>query len=145
MRNFQKKRLRPNERAVLDAVLRKVGPNVSETLLAQLNLVNKVQRAPGVSGEDVQFYRMRWGRAVVERGPPLDSSEETLLATVTLRKSLGEGPPLGCKVWLVQGRIFSLEFEPDLPDYDSYDEVASADIHPTWALMQQPERHHDPG
>lgn len=137
MAKVYEKRLRPHERAPLDAVLSAVNADVSASLREQLKLINKVQRVPGVHGQDVHFYRMRWGRAVVERGPPLDSSEETLLATVTLRKKLGEGPTLQCKVWLVQGRIFSLEFEPDLPDYDSYDEVASADIHPTWAREQQ--------
>lgn len=70
--------------------------------------INLVQRLDG--GREVNTYEMRNGKPVLDEAPRLsDSSGEAVLATFSL--STSSGARNKGKVWLIDGRFFSMEFE----------------------------------
>jgi hypothetical protein len=98
----------PFERRILEEVICRLGTQNGLLLQRQIDIINKIQRLRG--GKEVNLYQMRYGKAVFDdnlRFP--NAPDEVLLACVNLR--LPNDPmKLKVKVWMVQGRLFSLEY-----------------------------------
>jgi hypothetical protein len=105
---FGRSKLSPLESQVLAAVSAELSPAAREIFNGQRDLINLIQRH--AAGKEVNLYVMRRGKTCFDERLrfPL-KAEETQLATVEMvegggRKSLRAG------VWLVKGRLFSIEF-----------------------------------
>lgn len=77
-------------------------------LQRRIDQINLVQRLAG--GEEVNCYQMKNGKAVVDTSTAVrHETGETVLATVSI--SAGPGIQVNGKIWLVDGRFFSMEFD----------------------------------
>jgi hypothetical protein len=94
--------------AILQAVVSRTDDKIGRRLQRQIEVVNKVQRI--CDGKEVNLYRMRYGKVAFDdslRFP--NAPAELLLARVDLRLPNGKAT-LTAKVWMAEGRLFSMEF-----------------------------------
>jgi hypothetical protein len=96
------------ERRVLDAVAAELSSENRDRFFARVHAVNLVQRLDG--GREINCFTMREGRAVLDDATRInDSTGEREFARVRV-----DGPPGTAnsgKVWLVEGNLFSIEFD----------------------------------
>jgi hypothetical protein len=98
----------PLEKQVLDAVAQQLDQGRAAMLRQSVARINLVQRLDG--GREVNTYEMRNGKPVLDEAPRLsESSGEAVLAEFSL--STSSGAQNRGKVWLVDGRFFSMVFE----------------------------------
>jgi len=96
------------EKAVLEAVLSHMDDETRLKLKRQIEVVNNVQRLS--DGKEVNLYRTRFGRVTFDdRLRIANAPPELLLARVDLGLP-NKKPKLTAKVWMAEGRLFSLEF-----------------------------------
>ena len=97
----------PLEKQVLDGVIEKLDAELAEKLRVRVARVNLVQRFDG--GREANVYEMKGGKAVIDGSLRLsDADGERVLAAFSL--TTATGAENGGKVWMVDGRFFSLEF-----------------------------------
>lgn len=108
---------RPLELLILDAISAQMPGPVSEVLQEQLSCTKMVQRL--IRSQEVNIYciRKRGQTATVRRSFDMDGQTQMLIAQVRLR-DLRNATHLSCKVWIVDGRIFSLEFDGPADNFD---------------------------
>lgn len=100
--------LYPFERSILDDVISHMGSQSGARLRLQIEAVNKIQRL--CDGREVNLYQMQNGKAAFDKSLCFPNApDEVLLASVSLKSPSGP-TMLIAKVWVVQGRLFSLEF-----------------------------------
>jgi len=105
----QSEKFYPFERRILEQVKSKLHSEASQLFQRQIDAVNKIQRL--ADGKEVNLYHIVKGVPefdLANRFPEL-SENESLLARVRIANSCGSAT-LNCEVWLVDGRLFSLEF-----------------------------------
>ncbi len=97
----------PLEEQVLDGVAEQLDSDRARKFRESVARINLVQRLDG--GREVNAYEMRSGKPVLDEAPRLtDADGEKALAEFKL--TTGVGAENTGKVWLVDGRFFSLEF-----------------------------------
>lgn len=98
---------KPLEKKILDGVIAQLDAERAGKLSERIARINLVQRLDG--GREVNVYEMKNGKPVIDSSLRLSGAEgEMVLAEFSLTAALGarnDG-----KVWLVDGRFFSLEF-----------------------------------
>jgi hypothetical protein len=96
------------EAKVLLALSEVLSPTEVERLRERVRRINLVQRLDG--GREVNAFAMRGGRPVLDEDTRLDSSiGEKVLARITIEGPAGTANM--AKVWLVEGNLFSIEFD----------------------------------
>lgn len=101
-------RFKPLERQVLDGVLEHLAADRASRLLERVARINLVQRLDG--GREANLYEMEGGRPVIDSALRLcDAGGEEVLAEFSL-STTSRAQNRG-KVWLIDGRLFSLEFD----------------------------------
>jgi hypothetical protein len=105
---FGRSRLTPLESRVITAVSVKLQSAARQLFDAQINQINRIQRHP--SGKEANFYTMRRGKPCLEERFLFPFRSEALLATVHLNLGEAGRKPLRAELWLVNGRVFSVEF-----------------------------------
>lgn len=96
------------EMAILDAIAKQLSEESRERLQRRIEGVNLVQRLDG--GREVNSYVMKGRHPMMEDSTRLDSSAgEKLLAEFDVLGSIGTAN--SGKAWLVDGNLFSLEFD----------------------------------
>lgn len=106
------------EHQVIAAVSAKLPATARRLFDAQISQVNRIQRHP--SGKEANFYTMRRGKPSMEERFLFPLRTETLLATVRLNLGQQE-KSLRAEVWLVNGRVFSVDFNKPpgkTPEYE---------------------------
>lgn len=99
---------KPLERQVLDGVLEQLDADRARKLRERVARINLVQRLDG--GREANVYEMKDGKPVIDSSLRLsDAGGETVLAEFNL--STPSGSQNTGKVWLVDGRFVSLEFD----------------------------------
>jgi hypothetical protein len=99
---------KPLERQVLDGVLEQLDVDRARRLRERVVRINLVQRLDG--GREANVYEMKDGKPVIDSALRLsDAGGETVLAEFNL--STSSGSQNRGKVWLVDGRFVSLEFD----------------------------------
>jgi hypothetical protein len=121
---FGSAELTPLERRVIAAVSAKLPLTAREIFDAQISQVNRIQRHP--SGKEANFYAMRRGKPDMEERFLFPLRTETLLGTVHLNVGQ-ERKLLRAEVWLVNGRVFSVDFNKS-PGKTSESEIHVADV-----------------
>lgn len=97
----------PLEMRVLDGIAEQLDADRARKLRESVARINLVQRLDG--GREVNTYEMRSGKPVMDEAPRLtDAKGDEVLAEFTL--TTAGGAENAGKVWLVDGRFFSLEF-----------------------------------
>jgi len=92
---------------VLDGIAEQLDADRARKLRESVARINLVQRLDG--GREVNTYEMRSGKPVMDEAPRLtDAKGDEVLAEFTL--TTAGGAENAGKVWLVDGRFFSLEF-----------------------------------
>jgi hypothetical protein len=95
------------ERRVLRAVEERLSTETGERFRKRINAVNLVQRIDG--GREVNCFVIFKGRAILAEETRINSSSgEQILARFTVRGPLGTSNT--GNVWLVDGNLFSIEF-----------------------------------
>lgn len=98
---------KPLERQVLDGVVEQLDDDRARKFRERLARINLVQRLDG--GREANVYEMKGGRPVIDGSLRLANAEgEKVLAEFEL--TTARGAVNAGKVWLVDGRFFSLEF-----------------------------------
>jgi hypothetical protein len=98
---------KPLERQVLDGVVGHLDADRAAKLRERLARINLVQRLDG--GREVNVYEMKNGKPVIDGSLRLTDAEgERVLVEFAL--TTAGGAENAGKVWLVDGRFFSLEF-----------------------------------
>lgn len=98
----------PLEKQVLDGVIDKLDSSRAKKLRDRVARINLVQRLDG--GREINVYEIKGGKPIVDDSLRLsDTDGEKVLAEFKL--TTAAGVENGGKVWLVDGRFFSLEFE----------------------------------
>lgn len=96
------------ELRVLEAIARELRPDVAARLQYRIESINLVQRLDG--GREVNAFSMSGGHATTNEPGRLDRLPgEHKLAYVEV--SGAPGTANTCVVWLVDGHLFSLEFD----------------------------------
>jgi hypothetical protein len=96
------------ELRVLRETMRRLDPGSAKRMQRRMDQVNLVQRLEG--GEEVNSYQMVGGRPNLDRSTALRSgSGESLLASFSV--TCGRGERVAGRIWLVDGVLFSLEFD----------------------------------
>jgi hypothetical protein len=99
----------PFEKKILEAVQSRLHTDASALFGRQIDSVNKVQRL--AEGKEVDFYQMVDGRPTTDKSLHFPNmQQEERLATVNLTFDQ-KGSELKADVWLVDGRLFSIEFD----------------------------------
>lgn len=102
------------ERVVLQSALDLLSPEHAEILRKQIGEVKLVQRH--ASRRVVCFYRTRWRFSKRKLGACLPSPlSEIRLAEVEVQLDGRPAEPIIATVWLVRGRVFSIEFSAPPP------------------------------
>jgi hypothetical protein len=130
---------KPLERHLLDAVGGRLQHPARELYERQLEAVNKVQRLGG--SREVNLYRMRGGRP--QNDPRIafaDRRLEVELARVRFRIH-GEGVNRLLTLYMVDGFVFSLVFDPPAEPVQQRDDLEVVDIE----LLVDPMRHREAG
>lgn len=107
-RYFRKESLYPFEEAILQSVVAQMDDVAGLRLKRQIDVMNKVQRIG--DGREVNLYCMKNGKPAFDdslRFP--NAPAESMLASVVVRLPDNESK-LTAKVWLAEGRLFSIEF-----------------------------------
>lgn len=97
------------ELAILYAVMKKIPEEKQLPIKKRISQINLVQRLDG--GREVNGFQMKMGRSVfAEETKIINSEGEKILAKA---KIFTKGTPreLSCKIWMVDGHLFSLEFD----------------------------------
>lgn len=98
----------PFERGILENVKSELDTEAGFLFQRQIDAVNKVQRL--TDGKEVNLYQIVDGRPVFDESLCFPNMPgEVLLATVKLTSDQKRSE-LKSDVWLVEGRLFSLEF-----------------------------------
>lgn len=96
------------ERMVLDGIRVMLLPELQGRFEARIRAINLVQRLDG--GREVNCFSLVKGRATLDLETRIDDSNgEKVFATFSVEGPLGTRN--SGKVWLVDGNLFSLEFE----------------------------------
>jgi len=121
---FGRPRLTALESRVISTVSEKLSSAAKQLFDAQMNQVNRIQRLS--SGKEANFYTLRRGKPSLEERLLFPLTTETLLARVHL--NLGqEKKPLRAEVWLVNGHVFSVDFNKT-PGKSSEEEIHVANV-----------------
>jgi hypothetical protein len=97
------------ERMVLNCVRERLDAASASRWDEQIRAINKVQRLP--DGVEVNFYRMKNGRASFEERLAFANKTEELLAAKVQIGLPNVREKLSAKVWCVKGFLFSIEYE----------------------------------
>jgi hypothetical protein len=96
------------ESKVLSALSDVLTPTEMERLHERVKRINLVQRLDG--GREVNAFAMQGGKPVLDEDTRLDSSTgEKALAQITIEGIAGTANK--ARVWLVDGNLFSIEFD----------------------------------
>lgn len=101
--------LKPLEKTLLDALAAHLSPEAQVVLAEQIRQVNLVQRDAG--DKEVRLYHMERGKPTRENVPLFPNTvPEVRLARISF---VAADKPKGLRVefWLVQGTLFSLQFD----------------------------------
>ena len=115
---------RAYEIVVLDAVTNELPTDMRHRLQERIRTVNLVQRIDG--GREVNCYVMQHGKPVLDDATRIDESQ----GERSLAKFRVEGPPGTAnkgEVWLVDGNLFSIEFD-DATEHANAEAIASIQI-----------------
>ena len=96
------------ESKVLSALSDVLTPTEMERLHERVKRINLVQRLDG--GREVNAFAMQGGKPVLDEDTRLDASTgEKALAKITIEGPAGTAN--AAQVWLVDGNLFSIEFD----------------------------------
>ncbi len=104
---FSPPKLTQLESQVLSAVSARLSPMAKEIFTRQIGLVNSIQRFS--KGKDVNLRIKKRGKQFLAEELRFPLRPETLLATVGMGASNAK-VKFKAEVWLVNGRVFSIEF-----------------------------------
>lgn len=108
------RRLSVLERELLGAVEERLSEEAAGILRTQLREVNLVQRDP--SGQEVRLYRTRWKFFQREFSSYFrNRSPQVCLARIRLYDSESPEYLATAEIWLVSGRVFSIEYPLRVP------------------------------
>jgi hypothetical protein len=103
---------RPLERSLFDEYQHRLSPELGAVMASQLAEINSVQRITA-RGSECNLYRLVPFRVDLRRTRVFDFPEvEVLLATMRIETSAGG--KLSSRIYVVNGRLFSLEFTQDV-------------------------------
>ncbi|RNC80114.1 MAG: hypothetical protein ED557_13390 [Balneola sp.] len=105
MIDFYSRKFRRYEREIIQILLDSLSSLTREKLEKQISTINRIQRA---NEDEVNFYRMKWGRPTFDESLKLElKSEEFKVASLRFKNSVSE---LKVDIWIINGFLFSLEF-----------------------------------
>lgn len=114
MISFLSQKIRKYEEEILNHLLELVKPSLREKLKKQINAINKVQR---INDDEVNFYRMKWGKPTFSSSLKLELEVEEL--RIAMFKFKNSSSSIKVNIWVVNGFLFSLEFDSSAKSFFS--------------------------
>lgn len=115
------------ENIVIDEIRKKLKSENIRIYNDQLNEVNHIER---VVGRESDFFKIKCGKVEKVNSVFLNKSGEILIARVFMQSKKNQN--IKCEVWMVDGFIFSIEYDKNVYDFEKIVLKDPVDVKTEW-------------